>query len=170
MNSTGLKAAAAIALAIVPTASGCRPPQKPRVAGRGPSPAANTVSAGQLTLTIHVPKRDFALGEEVPVTVVARNLAKKPVRFTAPTNTICLLRIWRHNGLAWEHVKRYPPAEMRTQLPWKLDAQSSRTINRRVVVEPDWPTGEVLRLTAELNGRGKLAPGVSIRIRPRAEQ
>jgi len=168
MNSTGLRTAAALALALMPAAGGCQP-KKPRVVLHGPQPAQNTATAGQLALTIHVPKRDFARSEKLPVVIVARNLGKKTLQITAPTNTPCLLRVWRHTGLAWEHVRRYPPAEMRTQLPWKLQGRSSRTFNRTIIVEPDWPTGEILRLTAELNGLPEIVPGVNIRIRPRGE-
>ena len=64
----------------------------------------------------------------------------------------------------WEEVKRYPQAETTTMNPWTLEANSHRTFEMQLTVQPDWPTGEPLRMTAELNGRKDVSPSLTLTV------
>jgi len=134
--------------------SGCpRAPDEPSSARRAArAHLQETARAGGLAVTVALPKRVFTIGETVEVAVTAANLTDRPIRIVAPTRAFCRIGVERHTGLAWEEVKQYPPSAMRIQTPWVLAARGRRTFRRSIPVEPDWPTGPALRLTARLNG------------------
>ena len=43
----------------------------------------NTVEAGELILSVELPKRDFVVGEQFTVTVTARNAGREPIEIVA---------------------------------------------------------------------------------------
>jgi hypothetical protein len=55
---------------------------------------------------------------------------------------------------------------MRLQTSWTLPPGGSRTFRQRIPVEPDWPTGPALRMTAELNGTTRPVPVLTVKIEP----
>lgn len=130
--------------------------------------SSESAEAGGLAVRIEAPKTTFLRGEEFKVAVVARNTTQKPMRIDAVTGAPVYLRIWRYTGLGWEQVKRYPQVATMVMNPWTLEPRSERRFELNLVVEPDWPTNEALRLTAELNGRGDVVPGILIAVVPRA--
>lgn len=125
---------------------------------------ANTVKTDGLEVSLDVPKRNFKPGETFRVKLTARNTTKDPMRILATTGAPVYVRIWRHTGLGWEEVKRYPRAATMVMSPWTLEPHSVRSFVMQLTVEPDWPTAEALRITAELNGRREAAPGVTIEV------
>ena len=129
---------------------------------------SDSAEATGLTVRIEAPKTTFLTGEEFKAVVVARNTTHKPMRIDATTGAPVYLRIWRHTGLGWEQVKRYPQVATMVMNPWTLEPRSERRFELHLVVEPDWPTNEALLLTAELNGRGDVVPSIFIGIVPRA--
>jgi len=130
----------------------------------GPGPG-NSAEAKGLIVHVSVPKRDFAVGEQVKVTVTAVNTTRRPISFNATSSARAIVRLFRHTGMGWEQVRRYPQAAAMILSPWRLERGQRRSFVLMVPVEPDWPSEEPLRLTGELNGRGDLAPGVVIRVR-----
>jgi len=100
------------------------------------------------------------------VTVEARNVTDRPIRIVAPTRARCVVRLWRHIRFTWEEVKEYPPSAMRLRTPWTLPPGGSRTFRQTIPVEPDWPTGLALRMTAELNGTTRPVAVLTVKIEP----
>ena len=138
---------------------GCRPSGYVNVR------AVKEVVADGLSVRIEIPKRDFTVGDEFIVKLTARNTTSRPIEIDARTGTPVYVRLRRHTGVGWEEVKTYPQTAVMTVAPWTLKARSKRNFLVRLKVEPDWPTGEVLELTGELNGRPEAAPGVTITAR-----
>jgi len=139
-------------------------------AKKGLSPGAtNTAAAEGLCVTLELTKRDFVVGEKMNVTITARNLTSQPLTIKAASETPYFVKVWHNIGVGWEVVKQYPQSEMLIMTAWRLAAKAERKFNVSVSVEPDWPTGELLRLTAELNGRPKPVPGVTITVAPLPE-
>lgn len=129
---------------------------------------SDSAEAAGLMVRIQAPKTTFLTGEEFKVVVVARNTTHKPMRIDATTGAPVYLRIWRHTGLGWQQVRRYPQVATMVMNPWTLKPRSERRFELNLVVEPDWPTNEALLLTAELNARGDVVPSIFIGIVPRA--
>lgn len=128
----------------------------------------NTVEVDGLSVSVEIPKRNFNTGETFVATVTAENRTKMPIEIIARTGAPVYLRLWRHTGLTWQEVKRYPEAATMVMSPWTLAPGDRRVFVRQLLVEPDWPTAELLRLTAELNGRDEVAPALVIEIHPSA--
>jgi hypothetical protein len=108
---------------------------------------------GGLLLEMSIPDRYFVRGDTVPVTVVARNTADEDLTVRADSGALVYVWLWRHTGTAWEQVKRFPAAAVMAAREWKLPAGGSHKLAMNLDVTADWPTGEPLKLTAELNGR-----------------
>ncbi|MCK4602249.1 MAG: hypothetical protein KAU28_07270 [Phycisphaerae bacterium] len=128
-------------------------------------PPTFTAESRGLAVTIELPKRDFLVGEQFTVTLTARNKTSQPIRIEARNSSPYILRLWRHTGTAWDQAKEYPEVALAVMSPWTLRGGARRTFIARLTVEPDWPTGELLRLSGELNGRPDAAPGVAVSVR-----
>ena len=122
----------------------------------------NAAALGGLVVTIEVSKEVVVRGDQVKVTVLARNDTDEPMRIVARTGAPVYVRVWRKTFLGWEPVKRYPEAATMVMNPWTLAAESERKFELNLPVDPDWPSNESIRLTAELNGREEVSPGVII--------
>lgn len=130
----------------------------------------NTMQKGGLEVRLQLAERHYLVGDQVKVTVEARNTGGEPIRIPADTGARVLVKVYQHTGTGWEQVKRYPQAATMVMSPWTLEPGAAAGPFELVVpVEPDWPTNEILRLTAELNGRPDVAPGVAITITRVAE-
>ena len=130
----------------------------------------NFVQAGGLAVGIELPKREFAVGEQFDVSVVARNDTRRPIAIEATTGALVYLRVLRSTTSGWEEVKRYPGSAVMLMSSWELAPRGTRTFTLHLTVEPDWPTNEPLRLTAELNGKPKVSPGIVVRVMPSSEK
>lgn len=126
----------------------------------------NTAEIDGLAVSLEVPKRTFDPGETFAVTVIAQNRTQRAMRIVAASGALVHMRIWRHTGLGWEEVKRYPQAATTALNPWTLKGNSERRFALQLTVQPDWPTGELLRLTGELNGKAEASPGITIEVAP----
>jgi hypothetical protein len=145
------------------TLVGCEPAEPKTQSDR-----INAAEVDGLEVTLEVPRKQYSPGEKMNLTVVARNTTERDMRIEANTGAPVYVRVWRHTGLGWTQVHRYPEMTTMVMNPWTLDAESRRTFPMNITVEPDWPTGERLRLTAELNGRAKAQPEVMIHVTPPA--
>ena len=126
----------------------------------------NTAEIDGLAVSLEVSKRTFDPGETFTVTVIAQNRTQRAMRIVAASGALVHMRIWRHTGLGWEEVKRYPQAATTALTPWTLKGNSARRFALQLTVQPDWPTGELLRLTGELNGKAEASPGITIEVAP----
>jgi hypothetical protein len=130
----------------------------------------NVAEAGGLKVEVELPGRNFQTGDDLRVQVTATNTTGKPIEIHSPTGAPVLIRVLRHTMLAPEQVRAYPRTATANILSWTLPAGQARNFVLMVPIEPDWPVEEVLHVTAELNGYGKVAPGVFIIVRqPRGE-
>ncbi len=141
--------------------SGC----KGRIAGElWYSGEFDIVRSGGLVLGIEVPKRQFAVGETFPVRITAQNQGKDPITITAKSTSPVYVLIYRHDGIGWEELLHYPKAEMMVVRTWTLAPGAARRYSLNLTVEPNWPTGEPLRVAAVVNGLPGPEAGVEITI------
>lgn len=117
-----------------------------------------------LRVELRVPRRSLVRGETVPVTVVARNLTKNEIVIPAETGALVYVTLWRRTEAGWEQVKRYPETAAQVLSHWRLAPKSSQNFPLNLRVAPDWPTGEPLRMTAELNGRKNVSPSLTVNV------
>ena len=148
-----------VAAAIVAIAAGCGPQKIDAT-------PVNTVEVDGLSVSLELPDRQFRTGQQARAVVVARNLTDRPIPIDARTGAPVYIRILRFTGISWEDVKRYPEAATMVMSPWTLDAGAQRTFVMNLTVEPDWPTGEIIRITAGLNGREEASPGLAVEVMP----
>jgi hypothetical protein len=120
--------------------------------------------AGGLVMSLEVPGTSYAVGGQMPVTIIARNTAKEPVRITANSTDLAQVRIYQHTPAGWDLIKQYPQAAISVMSPWTLGPQQERVWHMSIPVEPDWPTGEPLRVAALLNGRTDVSPSVIVNV------
>jgi len=130
------------------------------------TPLRSSVQTDGLSVSIEIPKRVLDLGEDLQVIVAAANVTGRPIRIIADTRALVYVKIWRHTGLDWEEVKRYPQAATMVMTPWSIEGGSERRFVMLLTVEPDWPTGEVLAMTGELNGWEQAIPQVKLEVAP----
>ncbi len=117
-----------------------------------------------LVVTAGVPHRNYVRGGTVTVSVVVRNISADDIAIGADSGALVYATLWRKTTIGWEQVKRYPQSAVMVASPWKLAAGKTYKCPLNLPIEPDWPTGEPLRLTVELNGRDDLAPGGLIQV------
>jgi len=130
----------------------------------GPTLEVSVADENGLVVGIELPKRHFVPGEHLAVRVTAQNTTDEPMTIFARTGAPVYVSIWRNTGLGWDEVERYPKAAAMVMSPWELPAGQTRTFTLRLRVEPDWPTGEPLRIAAQLNGRERITPGIIITV------
>jgi len=130
--------------------------------------APRTVAqAGALKVAITLPKRVFVTGEHFLVTVTAENVSSKPLRIISRTGAPVYVRLWRLAGVNdWQEIKYYPQTATMLMTPWTIKGKSSRRFVIPLTVEPDWPTGEILSMTAEVNGRDDVTPRLTLEVSP----
>jgi hypothetical protein len=116
-------------------------------------PDAGVVESKGLGLRVEVDRPRLAVGERLDVMVAVRNRTSRPMEIVADTGALVYLRLWRFDGLNWVEVRRYPQAATMVVTAWQLPAGGHRAWRLDLPVEPDWPSFEPLRLSAELNGR-----------------
>jgi len=131
---------------------------------------ANTVQRSGLAVTLKLDRRSFVAGQTVRVALAARNVTQARIPIDATSGTPVFVRLWRNAGLGWEVVRTYPQSALMIASPWTLPPGAVRTFELRLPVEPDWPTGELLRLTGELNGRPDAQAVLTISIQPRPKE
>jgi len=155
MKTLVLLMAIGVALAL----AGCPKPAEPIEQG-----IAAKVSKGDLALELRVPRRNVVRGQTVPVTVTASNLGKEEMTVEATSGALVYVRLWRRTALGWEQVKRLPETAAMVIQHWALPPGQSKAFELNLTVSPDWPTGEPLRITTELNGRPEVRAGGVIQV------
>lgn len=126
-----------------------------------------TDHADGLALTLDLPAETFRTGETFQARIVARNTTDKDIDIQARSAAPVYLHVNAHDGVSWKRVETYPQAAAMVLSDWPLPAGQERTFTRTLRVEPSWPTGKLLRLQAELNGRDDVNPFVTIEVLPK---
>lgn len=152
-----MKSVSLLLLVVAATMPGCR-------RGEMASVLRNSVEADGLVVSIELPKRSFTVGERSEVVVTATNTTGKAMTIFASSGAPVYLHIWRHTGLSWEKVKRYPRTATMVMTPWRIEGRGERRFVMPLTVEPDWPTGEILKISAELNGRPEASPQLTFQV------
>ena len=147
-----------IVLAVAFTAAGCtKSPSQDEI-----DPTGQGVSRG-LAVTLTLPARSFVVGEQFEIALIAENTTDAPIEVDARSTSPYFLRVWRDTSIGWVQVKRYPQVDLTVLSPWTLGAGGRREFaGIKLEVEPDWPQGEMLRITAELNSRPDARAAVPI--------
>ncbi len=125
---------------------------------------AGIATADGLKVQLEVSRDQLITGDEFLVKITAINLTDDPIAIRSRSGALTHVRIFRHTGMHWDEVKRYPQAETAMMSPWILEANSVRTFEMQLTAEPDWPTGEPLLMTAELNGRKDVSPSLTVNV------
>ncbi len=147
-------------------AAGCRPAEVLE-----PGFTVQAVAEDGLVLTMSVPERHYAVGDVVPVRLVARNEGKKDLVIRADSGALVSVTLSRFTAVGWEVIKRFPATAVMVVKSWKLPAGGSHTFRMDLEVSPDWPTGEWVKLSGALNGRPEVEAEGLIEIHPtRAER
>ena len=154
-----MKAASAITvLATMVILSGC---------AQGPAMKFHPGAKDGLALTLSVSQATPRIGEKVEAVVMAANTSGKPIEISADTTAPVYLDVWRPAGQSWDRFKRLPETAGARLVAWRLEPGEVKTFKLLVVITPDWPTAETMRLTAQLNGRTDLRAEVVLRVQPR---
>lgn len=128
-------------------------------------PATGRAKTDGLVLRLSLDRTEVLVGEQVEATVTARNTGEQPRRIEARTGALVYLRVWGYDGINWIEEKQYPQAATMVLTPWTLEPGRTRTWTFTLPVEPDWPTYQRARITAELNGVPELLAAVPIEVR-----
>jgi len=153
-------AAALLSLLAAGGIPGCGAQEAPRIH----LSETNAVESGGLAVSIRLSKEAFTVGEKVSVLLKAYNLTNRPISIEAASGALVFVKIWRHTGLGWEQLKCYPQSAVMALNPWTLAPRSERNFSLQLTVEPDWPVGELVRITGELNGWPDASAGVIIEV------
>ena len=156
-NMTTMKTSAIIALAAAVLA-GC---QGAPLAMKGEH---NTVSAGDIAVSLEVPKRFYNVGEKFQAVVYVQNKTDRPVTISADSGAPVFVRLSHHTNVGEVQLKQYPQFSLIFVRVWTLNPHEIRSFPLELTVEPDWPSGELIRLSGEVNGRPEIQPGVMISV------
>lgn len=129
-------------------------------------PRLHSASNRGLTVELELPKYSFYRGEAIDLKVVARNESDGDMVIQAASGALAQVTLHRRAIDIWEQIKTYPDSAMVVSRGWTLKRGESRTFPLNIVVAPDWPTNEALRLVGEINGRPDVKPAAAIDIFP----
>ncbi len=150
------------------TVAGCQPEMD--MSGAASQAATKVVKGKAMDVSIRLPKREWTVGDTIPVDVAAVNTTGAPVDIASPTGAPVLVRIMRPSKMSFEQVHVYPTAATSNILNWTLPAKGTRTFKLMIPVEPDWPVAEILYISAELNGYPQHSPSVAITVQQRGQK
>ena len=142
-------------------AAGCEPKE--------PNLMCSIAQADGLRVSMDIPKRHFAPGENFDLTIKATNMTKEPILITAPTAAPVYVRLWRNTSVGWERIKSFPQTENIIVKEWTLAPRETREFKMVLSAQPDWPQDEMLKLSAEINGKNKISPMLTIDVMPPAK-
>ena len=117
-----------------------------------------------LVVTAGVPQRNYVRGDTIAVNVDVRNVGDSDIAIPADSGALVYATLWRRTTIGFEQVNRYPQTAVMVAAPWKLRGGKNYKCTLNLPVEPDWPTGEPLKLTVELNGRNDVVAGGYVQV------
>jgi hypothetical protein len=120
--------------------------------------------ADRFYLVLDLPKTQYKPGESLNATVMAVNHRDEPVNIQATSSALCKLSLWRPESTQWNRFKTFPEMAAAVMTDWTLEPGQRRSFTFNVPIKPDWPTHELIRVKAQLNGMPELTPHVDIEI------
>ena len=130
------------------------------------APQTHVASAKGLTVELALDRHSFYRGEIAAVKIVVRNDTSGAVTIEADSGALARVVLSRRTAAGWEPFRRCPDSALMLARRWTLQPRASRTFPLNIEVAPDWPTGEPLKLAAEVNGRGDVRPEAVIDVYP----
>ncbi len=118
-----------------------------------------------LSVALDAPQRELVRGQALSVTVTAKNVSKKVIEIVAGNGAPVQVSVARRTAAGLEVVKTFPENVAQVAMKWSLAPGAERKFPLTLPMSLDLPTGEPLRLTAQLNGRPDVAPGGWVEIR-----
>ncbi|MFP4054555.1 MAG: hypothetical protein ACLFV7_11910 [Phycisphaerae bacterium] len=139
----------------------------PQGNGDGYLEEGRAVADDGLSVSITADEVVVSPGDTVNVTVYVTNTSSEPVKYNARNAAPVYVMVQKASDLAegsWETVKKYPEAAAQVITPMEFRPGQQREFKMSLPVEPDWPTGETVRLAAYPNGRRELVASVRIKV------
>lgn len=115
-------------------------------------------------LVLDLPKTQFVPGESFTATVLIENQSDHMLQIEASSSALCKLHLMRPYITQWDTFKTYPEAAAMVITPWTLRPGERRTFAMPLTVEKDWPTYELIRMQAQINGLDDLETHVDIEV------
>ena len=119
---------------------------------------------GPITVGLKLPRHEFRRGDEFTVKVVTVNTSDEALTLRRYGEPKYFIQIARNEGLGWETVKTYPTGAADLLREWSIPAGHADVYQTTLIVEPDWPTGETLRISAEMNRHPEVRVADFIRV------
>lgn len=130
---------------------------------------SNHVTSGDLSARLVVDKPVAVVDNSFQVWLSVTNMGKTPVPVLADSTAPMIVTLWRYTPTGWERFREFPQSAVRRSVSWQLHPGQTRDFHMTVPVTPDWPMTDLLKLTAEMNGRPEAQPAVLVRAIPKAE-
>jgi len=117
-----------------------------------------------VTVSLTSTSSHLTTGQAIDAMVTITNLTDRPVRIDSPTSVRLYVYIWRYTEAGWTKILRYPQSELHVVTPWGIAPDASVGMTLPLVIEPNWPTYETLRLTAAVNGANTTSEPIIFRV------
>ncbi len=143
--------------------AGCAP-ESPEPAGLDFTTAYH---ADGLMVGIHVPDRTLRPGETFDVTVIAHNQTDAPLPIESFGSDRIHLSVSRYTARGWEIIERHPPAYAEILDVWEIPPHAALQAEGSLLVSTEWPSGELLRIKAWVNGLPEASVAEFVRVAPR---
>ncbi|MBS3735312.1 MAG: hypothetical protein KGY99_10385 [Phycisphaerae bacterium] len=154
---------APLSLAVVATAGGCAC----KYAVDECAGFDATAVEGPLAIGITVPDRTLHPGESFTVTAAVENRGGTPVEVDAFGKTQLYVSAAHHTARGWEEIERSPAAAPQVLHTTIIAPGEVLRASRTLTVGPTWPSNEVLRIRAWLNGREDVNVSEFVEVAPR---
>ncbi|MFW6133292.1 MAG: hypothetical protein ACOC8F_05290 [Planctomycetota bacterium] len=125
--------------------------------------------ADSLAIGIDVPEWTLRPGDSFAVTVAVENRGGPVVEIDAFGDNKCYVGVARHTARGWEQIERYPGTGPELLKTWTLEPGQVTREARTLKVGPAWPSNEVLRIRAWLNGREDVHVTEFVKVAPRSQ-
>jgi hypothetical protein len=117
-----------------------------------------------LSLVLDLPKDRFEPGETFTATITLKNRSGEPLEIEASSSALYKIHLMRPQRTDWQTFKTYPDAAAMVITPWTLPAGEERAFTPELTVAEDWPTHELIRVQAEINGLPEIKTAVDIEV------
>jgi hypothetical protein len=117
-----------------------------------------------VALVLDLPKDRFEPGETFTATITLKNRSGEPLEIEASSSALYKIHLMRPHRTDWQTFKTYPDAAAMVITPWTLPAGEERAFTPELTVAEDWPTHELIRVQAEINGLPEIKTAVDIEV------
>lgn len=117
-----------------------------------------------LSLVLDLPSDRFEPGETFTATITLKNRSNEPLEIEARSSALYKIHLMRPEKSNWQTFKTFPEMAAMVITPWTLPAGEQRSFKPELTVTEDWPTHELIRVQAEINGLPDLKTHVDIEV------